>query len=335
MKRKFFGLMILVIGLSLTSACSKNLMPPEGQVADSVTESGVSETASAGIDSDSVTESGVSETASARIDSDSIDSDSIDRSGDSGLGNDIITESGSSDGSGSAGGSGTGSRPGDMAGSGSRDFGSGSGIEMPGDGYTGHGGGSGIGMLGDGHTGHGVGDPLPGDMAGSGSRDFGSGSGLGMPGDGHTGHGVGDPFSGGSDGSGSVDGSKSVPVPHQEARLQKYSPTSDLNDIHFKFDQYDLDDDSRSVLRKNASYLKANPMAKIEVQGHCDERGTNNYNIALGERRAQSTKRYLVSQGVNASRIHTISYGEEKPFCFDRNENCWLENRRAHFMIGK
>ncbi len=296
MKRKFFGLMILVIGLSLTSACSKNLMPPEGQVADSVTESGVSETASAGIDSDSVTESGVSETASAGI-----DSDSIDRSGDSGLGNDIITESGSSDGSGSAGGSGTGSRPGDMAGSGSRDFGSGSGIEMPGDGYTGHGGGSGIGMLGDGHTGHGVGDP----------------------------------FSGGSDGSGSVDGSKSVPVPHQEARLQKYSPTSDLNDIHFKFDQYDLDDDSRSVLRKNASYLKANPMAKIEVQGHCDERGTNNYNIALGERRAQSTKRYLVSQGVNASRIHTISYGEEKPFCFDRNENCWLENRRAHFMIGK
>ncbi len=296
MKRKFFGLMILVIGLSLTSACSKNLMPPEGQVADSVTESGVSETASAGIDSDSVTESGVSETASARI-----DSDSFDRSGDSGLGNDIITESGSSDGSGSAGGSGTGSRPGDMAGSGSRDFGSGSGIEMPGDGYTGHGGGSGIGMLGDGHTGHGVGDP----------------------------------FSGGSDGSGSVDGSKSVPVPHKEARLQKYSPTSDLNDIHFKFDQYDLDDDSRSVLRKNASYLKANPMAKIEVQGHCDERGTNNYNIALGERRAQSTKRYLVSQGVNASRIHTISYGEEKPFCFDRNENCWLENRRAHFMIGK
>ncbi len=312
MKRKFFGLMILVIGLSLTSACSKNLMPPEGQVADSVTESGVSETASAGIDSDS-----------------------FDRSGDSGLGNDIITESGSSDGSDSAGGSGTGSRPGDMAGSGSRDFGSGSGIEMPGDGYTGHGGGSGIGMLGDGHTGHGVGDPLPGDMAGTGSRDFGSGSGLGMPGDGHTGHGVGDPFSGGSDGSGGVDGSKSVPVPHQEARLQKYSPTSDLNDIHFKFDQYDLDDDSRSVLRKNASYLKANPMAKIEVQGHCDERGTNNYNIALGERRAQSTKRYLVSQGVNASRIHTISYGEEKPFCFDRNENCWLENRRAHFMIGK
>ncbi len=330
MKRKFFGLMILVIGLSLTSACSKNLMPPEGQVADSVTESGVSETASAGIDSDSVTESGVSETASAGI-----DSDSFDRSGDSGLGNDIITESGSSDGSDSAGGSGTGSRPGDMAGSGSRDFGSGSGIEMPGDGYTGHGGGSGLGMLGDGHTGHGVGDPLPGDMAGTGSRDFGSGSGLGMPGDGHTGHGVGDPFSGGSDGSGSVDGSKSVPVPHQEARLQKYSPTSDLNDIHFKFDQYDLDDDSRSVLRKNASYLKANPMAKIEVQGHCDERGTNNYNIALGERRAQSTKRYLVSQGVNASRIHTISYGEEKPFCFDRNENCWLENRRAHFMIGK
>jgi peptidoglycan-associated lipoprotein len=204
---------------------------------------------------------------------------------------------------------------------------------MPGDGHTGHGVGDPFSGGSDGHTGHGVGDPF------SGGSDGHTGHGVGDPfsggSDGHTGHGVGDPFSGGSDGSGGVDGSKSVPVPHQEARLQKYSPTSDLNDIHFKFDQYDLDDDSRSVLRKNASYLKANPMAKIEVQGHCDERGTNNYNIALGERRAQSTKRYLVSQGVNASRIHTISYGEEKPFCFDRNENCWLENRRAHFMIGK
>ena len=207
----------------------------------------------------------------------------------------------------------------------SRDFGSESG-GMPDDGYTGHGtgdpfsGGSGSADKGD--------DSGPGDMADS--RDFGSESG-GMPGDGYTGHGTGDSFSGGSDGAagGSDRGVK------EARRLQTFSPTRELSDIHFKFDKYDLDNDSRAILKKNASFLKANPMAKIEIQGHCDERGTNNYNIALGERRAQSTKMYLVSQGINESRIHTISYGEEKPFCFDRNEGCWLENRRAHFMIGR
>ncbi len=308
MKRKYFGLMVLVFGLSLTAACSKNLMPPEELAGGSVAESEVSETASAG----SV--------------------DGIDRSGDSGSGFNIseetVGESGAFTTSG-PGGSGSAdasadSGSGDMASSGSRDFGSGSG--MPGDGYTGHGkgdpfsGGSGSADKGD--------DSGPGDMADS--RDFGSESG-GMPGDGYTGHGTGDSFSGGSDGAagGSDRGVK------EARRLQTFSPTRELSDIHFKFDKYDLDNDSRAILKKNASFLKANPMAKIEIQGHCDERGTNNYNIALGERRAQSTKMYLVSQGINESRIHTISYGEEKPFCFDRNEGCWLENRRAHFMIGR
>ena len=308
MKRKYFGLMVLVFGLSLTAACSKNLMPPEELAGGSVAESEVSETASAG----SV--------------------DGIDRSGDSGSGFNIseetVGESGAfttsgPEGSGSADAS-ADSGSGDMASSGSRDFGSGSG--MPGDGYTGHGtgdpfsGGSGSADKGD--------DSGPGDMADS--RDFGSESG-GMPGDGYTGHGTGDSFSGGSDGAagGSDRGVK------EARRLQTFSPTRELSDIHFKFDKYDLDNDSRAILKKNASFLKANPMAKIEIQGHCDERGTNNYNIALGERRAQSTKMYLVSQGINESRIHTISYGEEKPFCFDRNEGCWLENRRAHFMIGR
>lgn len=292
MKRKYFGLMVLVFGLSLTAACSKNLMPPEELAGGSVAESEVSETASAG----SV--------------------DGIDRSGDSGSGFNIseetVGESGAfttsgPEGSGSAD-KGDDSGPGDMADS--RDFGSESG-----------------GMPDDGYTGHGTGDPFSG---GSGS-DASADSGSGMPGDGYTGHHKGDPFSGGSDGEVAAktgDGDK-------EARLQTFSPTRGLSDIHFKFDKHDLDDDSRAILKKNASFLKANPMAKIEIQGHCDERGTNNYNIALGERRAQSTKMYLVSQGINESRIHTISYGEEKPFCFDRNEGCWLENRRAHFMIGR
>ena len=121
----------------------------------------------------------------------------------------------------------------------------------------------------------------------------------------------------------------------QESRLQSFTASSDLKDIHFKFDQYDLDDNSRAVLQKNAEYLKNNPNLHVEVQGHCDERGTNNYNIALGERRAHSTKKYLVAQGVNSRNVHVISYGEEKPFCFSSGEVCWQENRRAHFMVSK
>jgi peptidoglycan-associated lipoprotein len=121
----------------------------------------------------------------------------------------------------------------------------------------------------------------------------------------------------------------------QEARRQNYKDTNDIQDIMFKFDRYDLDDESRAVLRKNVTYLNKKSMTSIEIQGHSDERGTNNYNIALGERRAHATKMYMVSQGISASRIHTISYGEEKPFCFDSNDRCWLKNRRAHFKVDR
>ena len=121
----------------------------------------------------------------------------------------------------------------------------------------------------------------------------------------------------------------------QESRLQSFEESSELKDIHFKFDKYDLDNNSRAILKGNADYLKHNPSLQVEVHGHCDERGTNNYNIALGERRAHSTKTYLVSQGVNSKRVRVISFGEEKPFCFDSNETCWHQNRRAHFMVSK
>ena len=142
-----------------------------------------------------------------------------------------------------------------------------------------------------------------------------------------------EPFLGndsGSGGSGSSFGSGM-----DEARTLPFKDTSALQDIHFKFDRDDLDNESRATLRRNASYLKTNSSAVVEVQGHCDERGTNNYNVALGERRAHSTKMYLVSQGVSARRIHTISYGEERPFCFDSNAACWQKNRRAHFRVSK
>jgi peptidoglycan-associated lipoprotein len=120
-----------------------------------------------------------------------------------------------------------------------------------------------------------------------------------------------------------------------QARTLPFKETDSLKDIYFKFDKYDLDDESRKILRQNASYLKANSSAAVEIQGHCDERGTNNYNVALGERRAQSTKMYLVSQGVGSRQIHTISYGEERPSCFDTNRSCWLKNRRAHFRLSE
>ena len=146
------------------------------------------------------------------------------------------------------------------------------------------------------------------------------------------------PFAG-SGGNSSSAGGNGLDVPDvpddQIARMTNFQETSSLKDIHFSFDQYDLDSNSKEVLQHNASYLKQNPRTKIEIQGHCDERGTNNYNIALGERRAHSTKRFLVSQGINSSRINIISFGEEKPFCFNSNEDCWFQNRRAHFMIAK
>jgi peptidoglycan-associated lipoprotein len=132
----------------------------------------------------------------------------------------------------------------------------------------------------------------------------------------------------GSSGSGSSDNI-------QESRLQDFQVSESLKDIHFKFDKYDLDGNSRTILKENAKYLKSKPGLHVEIQGHCDERGTNNYNIALGERRAQSTKQYLVSQGVDSSNVHVISFGEEKPFCFESGESCWYQNRRAHFMVSK
>ena len=168
----------------------------------------------------------------------------------------------------------------------------------------------------------------------SSSGSFSSSDGQANIGNGSTGSfSAKNPFASNSgNGSGSGSGMDSG---IQESRLQSFTASSDLKDIHFKFDQYDLDDNSRAVLQKNAEFLKNNPNLHVEVQGHCDERGTNNYNIALGERRAHSTKEYLVAQGVNSTNVHVISYGEEKPFCFSSGEVCWQENRRAHFMVSK
>jgi peptidoglycan-associated lipoprotein len=123
--------------------------------------------------------------------------------------------------------------------------------------------------------------------------------------------------------------------PVQEARvIPDFKDEQQLQDIHFEYDRDKLDSQTKNILQANADWLKKNPNARVEIQGHADERGTNNYNLGLGERRALQTKKYMVSLGIDESRLYTISYGEEKPFCFDSNENCWWENRRAHFTVA-
>jgi peptidoglycan-associated lipoprotein len=118
-----------------------------------------------------------------------------------------------------------------------------------------------------------------------------------------------------------------------ELREGKPSVSGPLKDIFFGFDRYDLETEARSTLKANADWLKKNPAARIEIEGHCDERGTNEYNLALGAKRAQAAKDYLVTLGIATERLSTISYGEEIPVCKEQSESCWRQNRRARFVI--
>ncbi|NQV98112.1 MAG: peptidoglycan-associated lipoprotein Pal [Rhodospirillales bacterium] len=104
--------------------------------------------------------------------------------------------------------------------------------------------------------------------------------------------------------------------------------------VFFGFDEYTLDGKSRAVLDKQAAWLSANPSVTISIEGHCDERGTREYNLALGERRANSAKDYLVQLGVNPSRVRTISYGKERPVALGSTEGAWAQNRRSVTVVG-
>lgn len=108
-----------------------------------------------------------------------------------------------------------------------------------------------------------------------------------------------------------------------------------FEDIHFDFDKYNVREDAKPTLKKVADYLIKNDKQNILIEGHCDERGTSEYNLGLGDRRARATKDYLVSLGVPSSRIEMISYGKERPLCNEHNEECWTKNRRSHFVIMK
>ena len=107
-----------------------------------------------------------------------------------------------------------------------------------------------------------------------------------------------------------------------------------LKDISFNFDSTSLSETARATLKANADWLKANPSARVQIEGHCDERGTAEYNMALGAKRAQAAMDYLSTLGVAANRLSTISYGEEIPVCKEHNEDCWAKNRRARFVTS-
>jgi peptidoglycan-associated lipoprotein len=104
-------------------------------------------------------------------------------------------------------------------------------------------------------------------------------------------------------------------------------------DILFAYDKYDVQESYRQTLQSISAWMSKNTTARLSIEGHCDERGTNEYNLALGDRRAKAVKDNLVSLGVASARIDAISYGEEKPACKEQTEDCWAKNRRAHFTV--
>jgi peptidoglycan-associated lipoprotein len=115
--------------------------------------------------------------------------------------------------------------------------------------------------------------------------------------------------------------------------LQEYVAYSDLPNIHFEFDKAVLSNESIAILNRHADWFKKHPGALVLIEGHADERGTNEYNLALGERRAKVAKNFLVSVGIHHSRMNQISFGKERPLCAESHESCWARNRRDQFLV--
>jgi peptidoglycan-associated lipoprotein len=133
---------------------------------------------------------------------------------------------------------------------------------------------------------------------------------------------------------GSAAGGSSVGM-HGAARPnpKEFTAKTDLRDIRFEFDSYEIRSEDAQVLDQNADLMKANPGWLLLIEGHADQRGTADYNLALSDRRARASMNYLVSRGVRANRISVMSYGKERPVCREATEDCWSQNRRAHFAV--
>lgn len=121
----------------------------------------------------------------------------------------------------------------------------------------------------------------------------------------------------------------------QAERMKIERETFENEDVHFEFDSIRLTPQAQEILTKKAEWLKANPNATVTIEGHCDERGTNEYNLALGDGRALSAKKYLLDLGIEPTRLKTVSYGEERPIDPTSTEEAWAKNRRAHFVIER
>jgi peptidoglycan-associated lipoprotein len=138
---------------------------------------------------------------------------------------------------------------------------------------------------------------------------------------------------------GSADASARVtvtapPAPTQAALSEEELFERNIKDVFFDYDKYDIRADQSPITEKDAKFLQEHPHLPITIEGHCDDRGSEEYNLALGASRADAVKKALITDGVDASRIKTVSYGKEKPFCNDENESCWSQNRRGH-VVGQ
>lgn len=141
-------------------------------------------------------------------------------------------------------------------------------------------------------------------------------------------------------GTGATDGSAgqqtmSMPAGGEQVPSGTVATLFDSKKIYFEFDKHDLNPEARQLLTEIAAYLKEYGELRLEIEGHCDERGTSEYNLALGERRAGAARDFLVTMGIDASRIDTISYGEEKPEDPGKTEEVWARNRRAQFIFSR
>ncbi len=124
-----------------------------------------------------------------------------------------------------------------------------------------------------------------------------------------------------------------APAAPPAPKPEEFAALPELRDIYFDFDKSEIRSDAADVLQASAAWLREHPKYLVLIEGHCDERGTDAYNLALGERRSHAALTYLVAHGVEAKRVTTISYGEERPVCTAHNEACWSKNRRAHFLV--
>lgn len=132
---------------------------------------------------------------------------------------------------------------------------------------------------------------------------------------------------------GSMESLDSDPYSAKNAKISEGRTHGPMLPIYFDFDKSNIRDDQKARLEGNGDFLSAHPRVMISIEGNCDERGTNEYNMALGERRAQNAKKYLMNMGVAEDRLYTVSYGEEKPLLYGHDELSWAQNRRDDFVI--